>query len=103
MVARPNNSSFVLPREGKASFVMAGMKPTLTKAGGAALKAQVTDAHLDVDFVSRTYDTGLTVVNSLGKVDMKSNGDVTLQGGLQNALLSPGFVAARPAGRPECE
>jgi hypothetical protein len=100
VVARPNNSAFVLPTEGKASFVMAASEATLAKAGGAPIMAQVKDAHLDIDFVSRSYDTGLTVFNSLGKVDMKSSGDVTQAGALQNSLMSPGFILRGLLGGP---
>ncbi|MDL2356712.1 MAG: FecR domain-containing protein [Pseudomonadota bacterium] len=92
VVARPNNSSFVLPTEGKASFVLAESEATLTRLGGVPMAAKVENAHLDIDFVSRSFSTGLSVVNTLGKVDMSSTGDVTLQGTLESSLYSPGFV-----------
>ena len=92
VVARPDNSQFLLPTEGKASFVMAGGVATLAKADGIPKVAQLKDGHLDIDFVTRTFGTGVTVFNSLGKVNVKSTGDITLQGGIQSSLLSPGFI-----------
>jgi hypothetical protein len=92
IVARPNDSSFVLPREGTASFTLTDYQATLAKAGGEPMAAKVENAHLDIDFVSRSYSTGLSVINSLGKVDMVSKGDVTLQGTLDSSPFSQGFI-----------
>lgn len=92
VVARPDNSSFVLPREGTASFALAESEATLTPLGGAPVLAKVENAHLTVDFAARSYHTGLSVVNSLGRVDMQSTGEVGQQGTLESSLFSPGFV-----------
>lgn len=92
VIARPNNSSFVMPHEGTASFTLIDSQATLTKTGGEPMAARVENAHLDIDFVSRSFTTGLSVVNSLGKVDMASKGDVTSQGKLDSSLFSPGFI-----------
>lgn len=92
VLARPDNSSFVLPKEGTASFVLTDSQATLTKLGGDPVAARVENAHLNIDFVSATFATGLSVVNSLGKVDMESKGDVTARGLLESSLTSPGFI-----------
>jgi hypothetical protein len=92
VVARPDHSSFVLPSEGKVSFALVDSEATLTRLGGEPMAAKVENAHLDVDFVARSFSTRLSVVNSLGKVDMASRGDVTANGLLDSSLYSPGFV-----------
>ncbi|GGE90166.1 FecR family protein [Massilia psychrophila] len=93
VLARPNNSSFVLPSEGKVSFALTGGEATLARIGGEPMVARIENAHLDIDFVDRTFNTGLSVVNALGKVDMAAHGDVTLRGTLENSPLnSPGFI-----------
>lgn len=92
VVARPNNSAFVLPTEGKVSFALVDSEATLTRLGGEPMAAKVENAHLNVDFVARSFSTSLSVVNSLGKVDVASHGDVTNNGLLDSSLYSPGFV-----------
>lgn len=92
VVARPNNSAFVLPTEGKVSFALVDSEATLTRLGGEPMAAKVENAHLNVDFVARSFSTSLSVVNSLGKVDVASRGDVTNNGLLDSSLYSPGFV-----------
>jgi hypothetical protein len=92
VIARPNNSSFVLPREGTASFRLTASEATLTKSGGEPMLANVENAHLDINFAARTYDTGLSVVNSLGRVDVESKGDVSLKGTLESPLFAPRFI-----------
>jgi hypothetical protein len=93
VLARPNNSAFVLPSEGRVSFALTESEATLTKLGGEPMVARVENAHLDIDFVERAFSTRLSVVNTLGKVDMAAHGDVTLQGTLENSpLYSPGFI-----------
>ncbi len=92
VVARPANSPFVMPREGTASFVLTGSQATLTPLGGEPVAARVENAHLNIDFVSRSYDTGLSVVNTLGKVDMTSKGEVGANGTLVSPLFAPGFI-----------
>lgn len=92
VVARPNVSSFVLPTEGKVSFALTDSEATLTRLGGEPMAAKVENAHLDVDFVARSFSTRLSVVNSLGKVDLASYGDVTNRGLLDSSLYSPGFI-----------
>ncbi len=87
-VARVKNSSFVLPSEGKIAFTMRDYEATLSKAGGPELAAQIHDAKLEVDFVTRSFNTSLTVLNDLGKVNFAVKGDVTLQGGLENSLIT---------------
>ncbi len=93
MVARKNDSSFVLPTEGKASFTMQNYEANISKAGGPGMAAEIKNAKLDVDFVARSFDTSLTVLNSLGQVNFVSKGSVTLQGGLESSISSSSRVS----------
>jgi hypothetical protein len=90
VVGRPNSSAFLLPKEGTASFALTGSETTISTVEGLTIAAKVENAHLNVDFSARTYSTGMTVINTLGKVNMVSRGDITLQGALENN--SPGVV-----------
>ena len=90
VIARPDNSAFVMPREGTASFALTGGEATLTKLGGEALPARIENASLNIDFAAQSYSTGLSVINSLGQVDVRSKGDVTRNGLMENSLLSQG-------------
>jgi hypothetical protein len=92
VIARPDNSAFVMPHEGTASFALTGSEATISKVNGPTLAATVENAHLSIDFAAGTYATGLTVINSLGKVDIASKGDVTARGTLENSLFSPGVI-----------
>jgi hypothetical protein len=93
MVARKNDSSFVLPTEGKASFTMQNYEANISKAGGPGMAAEVKNAKLDVDFVARSFDTSLTVLNSLGQVNFVSKGSVTREGGLESSVSSSSRVS----------
>ncbi len=92
LIARPDNSSFVLPREGTASFALADSEAVLGASGGVMLPARVENASLSIDFGARTYSTGLSVVNSEGQLNLSSKGDITRNGGLSSGLLSQGMT-----------
>lgn len=92
VIARPDNSAFVLPREGTASFKLVDSEAVLGRAGGPMLSAQVENAKLNMDFAARSYSTGLSVVNSIGRMDLSSKGDILQNGTMQNSFLSQGMV-----------
>ncbi len=88
VVARKKDTSFVLPTEGKVSFNMQEYDAVLGKTGGPEVAAEVKDAKLEVDFVARSFNTSLTVLNSVGQVNFAAKGDVTRDGGLEGAVSS---------------
>jgi hypothetical protein len=91
IAGRPNNSTFVMPREGTASFAMTDGEATLSKNGGPAISASIQNAKLNIDFAAQSFTTSLSVVNSLGQVDVVSKGDVSQNGVMESSLFSQGF------------
>lgn len=92
VIARPDNSAFVLPREGTASFKLVDSEAVLGRTGGVMLPARVENAKLDMDFAARSYSTGLSVVNSEGRMDLRSKGDILQNGTMQNGFLSSNMM-----------
>jgi hypothetical protein len=86
-IARLKSTAYVAPREGTASFVLTGSDAVLQRTGRDAVQAAVEDAHLDVDFGTRTFKTGLTVVGDDLRVPVNINGNITKQGELVNTTL----------------
>jgi hypothetical protein len=104
-ISRVSNSSLVLPKEGKASFALAGSEAYIT-AGDKAVRATVQDPKLDIDFGSRVFSTSLTLSAPGTQVKMYASGDITLRGELVSQLMSSnarvagylGGASAREAG-----
>ncbi|GJI92709.1 FecR family protein [Duganella hordei] len=86
-IARLKSTAYVAPREGTASFVLTGSDAVLQRTGRDAVQAAVEDAHLDVDFGTRTFKTGLTVVGDELRVPVNINGNITKTGELVNTTL----------------
>jgi hypothetical protein len=86
-IARLKSTAYVAPREGTASFVLTGSDAVLQRTGRDAVQAAVEDAHLDVDFGTRTFKTGLTVVGDELRVPVNINGNITKAGELVNTTL----------------
>ena len=85
-IARLSSTAYVAPREGTASFVLTGSDATLQRTGRSLVPAAVQDAKLTVDFGSRTFQTGLTVVGDGVSVPFNVSGNVTKLGELVNTL-----------------
>jgi hypothetical protein len=92
VIKRLANATFVLPREGRASFALTGSEVTLQKTGQQPVAAQARNGHLDIDFVARTFATGLTVVGSGTQLEVSGKGDITRKGELVNGPLSDAVV-----------
>ncbi|WP_202424622.1 FecR family protein [Duganella levis] len=87
-IARLKDTAYVAPREGTASFVLASSDAILQRTGADAVQAAVQDAHLDVNFSTKTFNTGLTVVGDGLRVPVTINGTVTKLGEMVNTTLS---------------
>lgn len=83
-IARLSPTAYVAPKEGTASFTLTGSDAIIQRTGGVAMQASVEDAHLDVNFGTRTFNTGLTVVGDNMKVPVSISGNVTKLGELVN-------------------
>ncbi len=102
VLSRPVNANFVLPTEGTAAFKLIDSEASMRAAGGAAIKADVSNGRLSVDFAARTFATSLNVSSTLGTLNVSASGEVTKNGGLEGALLAPatvrGFLGGALAG-----
>jgi hypothetical protein len=87
-IARLKDTAYVAPREGTASFVLASSDAILQRTDGFAVPASVQDARLTVNFSTKTFDTGLTVVGDGLRVPVNITGDVTKVGELVNTGLT---------------
>ena len=93
IIARPVNTSLVMPHEGTAAFKLIDSDVVMQRSdGGPATKAQVDDGRLAVDFAARTFSTSLALSSGLGKVNISANGSVTQAGGLESALFGSSTV-----------
>jgi len=91
-ITRLRDATFVLPHEGQAAFTLTASDVLLQKAGQAAVAAGVENPHLDINFVNRTFSTGLTAVTPDQRVRIGAKGDVTLTGNLISNGLSDSLV-----------
>ncbi|GGY54986.1 FecR family protein [Pseudoduganella albidiflava] len=92
LIARPDNSAFVLPREGTAGFALTGGEAVLAAKGGTFQPAKVENGSLNIDFAKRTYTTAISVVNAQGQANLSSYGDITKTGTMVNSFMSPGMT-----------
>jgi hypothetical protein len=79
-ITRLKAATLTMPKEGSVSFALTGSDATLQRNGQAPVVATVENAHLDINFASRTYNTGLTVVGDGMSVPVNSVGNVTNKG-----------------------
>ncbi|MQA21203.1 FecR family protein [Rugamonas rivuli] len=91
-ITRPSSYTLTMPKEGNVSFALTGSDATLQRTGKEAVIASVEDARLNVNFATKTFDTGLTVVGDGLRVPINSTGVVTNKGMLTNPTLSGTFV-----------
>ena len=100
-IRRLNDASFVMPREGNASFTLSGSEATLQVGGKAPVAALVQDAHLDINFATRSFTTSLLVVGATARLAVSGNGDVFPGGDLYNnsasSLLIRGYLGGAHA------
>ncbi|MBA5687986.1 FecR family protein [Rugamonas apoptosis] len=86
VIARLKNSQLVMPKDGTAAFVLSGSEATLQLAGQNPVAAAIRDAHLDVNFGSRSFSTGLTVYTPDASMAVAGQGSITSVGGLVSDL-----------------
>jgi len=84
-ITRPIANNLTMPKEGNVSFALTGSDATLQRTGRDAVVASVEDAHLNVNFATKAFDTGLTVVGDGLRVPISSSGTIT------NSIISKGM------------
>lgn len=92
-ITRLKATTLTMPKEGNVSFALTGSDATLQRNGQDAVVATVENAHLNINFASRTYDTGLTVVGDGLRVPVNSVGNVTNKGQLITPSISSTVIS----------
>ncbi|MFB9244348.1 FecR domain-containing protein [Massilia antarctica] len=87
-IKRRLDSNLVLPAEGKVSFELAESEASLQRKGGDALQAKITDASLNVNFGTRSFNTSMLVYSPEGETRVRATGDVHSKGNLVNNSAS---------------
>ncbi|MFP5393487.1 MAG: FecR domain-containing protein [Gammaproteobacteria bacterium] len=87
-LSRPLVNSLVMPREGTVGFALTNSEAYMQKDGGLEIKAELTNAILNIDFAARTFATSFDVSSPLGTLSVNTNGSVTQQGALAGALFT---------------
>ena len=92
VIGRVKNSELVMPNDGKASFVLAAGDASLQETGKAPVAAAIKDAHLDVDFGTHKFATGLTVYTETASLRMNSGGSISSKGVLSSDSASDATI-----------
>lgn len=88
-ITRPIANNLTMPKEGSVSFALTGSDATLQRTGQNAVVATVEDAHLNVNFATKTFDTGLTVVGDGLRVPINSSGIISNSINSKGMLVNP--------------
>jgi hypothetical protein len=88
VLKRRLDANVVLPTEGRASFALVESQVSLSRLTGDARAAGVTEASLNVNFGTRSFDSSLLVYSAEGEVRVRSVGDIHSSGKIVNNLDS---------------
>lgn len=92
-LSRVKQSEFVLPREGTVGFNLAGSEAYIRSGENTPVAAKIENPHLNIDFGKRTFATSLDVLAPNTRVEVRSQGAVTLNGALvSDSALSNALV-----------
>lgn len=79
-VARLKGATLVMPKEGTVAFDLANSEASLLRANGEEVRASVESGKLAVNFVNRTFETGLVVTTEQRSYDVNGKGSIDLRG-----------------------
>lgn len=102
-IRRLNDTALVMPREGQVSFKLDSGEAMLQRIGDQPLAATMKDGHLDINFVNRSFNTGLTLVSPTEKMTISGFGDVTTDGVLASGFTSPTRISGYLGGKNATE
>jgi hypothetical protein len=86
-ITRNKAAEFSLPKDGAFGFQMTGGEAFLVGPGGHATAATIQNPQLQIDFGTRQFNTSLQVVGSGQNVDIRAQGDLTLQGEMISDII----------------
>ncbi|MGO4380676.1 FecR family protein [Pseudoduganella sp. RAF53_2] len=87
-VARMKGATLVMPTEGIVGFALANSEAYVQKSNGSEARANVDSGQLNINFVDRTFTTGLSVSSGKDKYDISGKGVVDYQGLMTNSASS---------------
>ncbi|RZT08690.1 FecR family protein [Duganella sp. CF402] len=88
-VARLKGAQLVMPTEGTVAFTLNGSEAFVQKTGMAESLAAVETGQLSINFVDRSFTTGLVVAADGAKYNVNGKGVVDMSGLMSNVISSP--------------
>lgn len=91
-IARLKGAQLVMPTEGTVAFTLNGSEAYVQKAGTNETLAAVESGRLSINFVDRSFTTGLVVASDSVKYNVNGAGVVDQNGLLSNNISSPSTI-----------
>ncbi|MYN02374.1 hypothetical protein GTP41_09705 [Pseudoduganella sp. DS3] len=96
-VARLKGATLVMPKEGTVAFSLVNSEASMLRANGEEMSANVESGKLAINFVNRTFDTGLVVTADQRSYDVNGKGTIDLRGQMESSSASAtrikGFIS----------
>lgn len=96
-VARLKGATLVMPKEGTVAFNLVKSEASMLRASGEEVSANVESGKLAINFVNRTFDTGLVVTADQRTYDVSGKGTIDLRGQMDSTSASAtrikGFIS----------
>lgn len=96
-VARVKGATLVMPKEGTVAFNLVKSEASMLRASGEEMSANVESGKLAINFVNRTFDTGLVVTADQRTYDVSGKGTIDLRGQMDStsgsATRIKGFIS----------
>lgn len=87
-IARLKGATLVMPTEGTVAFNLNGSEAYVQKNNGVAALASVDSGTLNINFVDRSFTTGLVIASESSKYNISGKGVIDLNGLMTNVATS---------------
>lgn len=101
-ITRLSPSELLMPTEGTAAFKLAGGEAVMQRSTGSEV-AKIDSGQLQVNFVDRTFTTGLMVSEGKDKVNVLGSGSIDNKGKMLNGAGSQTVIQGYLGGRGATE
>lgn len=91
-ITRSIHDPFVMPSEGRFAFRMTAGEAFIVDSKNLATAAAIQNPQLEIDFAKRQFATSLQVVQGSTSIDVRAQGDVTLEGELLSDTIRSNTV-----------
>jgi len=89
VAARLKSAQTVMPTEGTVAFKLNASEAYIQRPGSPDTRAEVDSGRLAINFVDRTFDTGLVVSSGSSKYNLNGQGVVDNLGQMHSVISSP--------------